>query len=289
MQSELPECYSPSPEVQEFFALARERYSIKLLRDAGHERPWTDDPILQQFRFCNVHREHDRTTRWFRENIRDPLRDNPLKVVMATIGFRWFNRIETGELIKDILLEEGWNGSRVHARLENVSPLVTGAYMIKTPAKMNKLRGIINCMDGTKVVAKRLVKAAAYGATLKTGHQILTEAPYLGGFMAYEVISDLRWTCLFHDALDIMTWCHLGPGATRGINLVTNNDYNRTSKIDQLSMLKICHSLLRLSQHDEFWPQEWTPWEMREVEHFLCEFDKWKRGCGGQRLKRRYQ
>jgi hypothetical protein len=45
---------------ERFFAYARERYWIKLRRDQGLPAPWTTDPILQQYRFCNVFRADDR-------------------------------------------------------------------------------------------------------------------------------------------------------------------------------------------------------------------------------------
>ena len=35
--------------------------------------------------------------------------------------------------------------------------------------------------------------------------------------------------------------------------------------------------LLSYSQDDNYWPQEWDHWEMREVEHWLCEYAKWVR------------
>jgi hypothetical protein len=55
------------------------RYRKEELKE---EPPWTEDEILKQFKFCQVFREDDRTTRWFREHIRDPLKDSP-DVVMA--------------------------------------------------------------------------------------------------------------------------------------------------------------------------------------------------------------
>ena len=102
----------------EFFSTARERYQIKLRREAGHPRPWTKDPIFNEWRFTNVHREDDRTTVWFRENIRGSLAqrdihfDSLLRILEATLIFRWFNRIETGEMIKDLLLFAGSTVSR---------------------------------------------------------------------------------------------------------------------------------------------------------------------------------
>jgi hypothetical protein len=37
----------------------------------------TNDPILQQFRFCNVYRDLDAVTVWIREYIREPFADHP--------------------------------------------------------------------------------------------------------------------------------------------------------------------------------------------------------------------
>lgn len=287
---------SGKPSPKQFFAVARERYRMMLAKEGKDEfftktnynGPWTDDPVLKAFRFCNVFREDDKTTRWFKENIREPLntRENPVKLILATIAFRWFNRIETGELIKQSLLLDGWNPTVIRATLQDVSPIVTGAYMIKTPAKMSKLEGIIQCMNK----AASMTEITNLGdMSLQAGHTYLTRVPYIGGFMAYEVISDLRHTCLFEQATDIMDWCHLGPGAARGIKWVTGQEYNRNSPLDQESMLHACRQLLELSKEKQFWPSEWPKWEMREVEHWLCEYDKWCRGTyNGQSLKRRY-
>jgi hypothetical protein len=40
----------------------------------------------------------------------------------------------------------------------------------------------------------------------------------------------------------------------------------------------------------DLWPTDWPRWEMREVEHWLCEYDKWCRVMKDKkRMKRRYQ
>lgn len=54
--------------VEQFFWLARERYQIKLRKDAGLSRPeWTTDPLLSKYHFCNVFRADDRVSRAIRE------------------------------------------------------------------------------------------------------------------------------------------------------------------------------------------------------------------------------
>ena len=82
-----------------------ERENIRLQKEVSNfPPPWTDDPILQQYKFCQVFREEDRTTRWFKKHIREPMRENT-DVLMATVIFRWFNWIPTGRtLIKHELL-----------------------------------------------------------------------------------------------------------------------------------------------------------------------------------------
>ncbi|KPJ91081.1 MAG: hypothetical protein AMS18_09380 [Gemmatimonas sp. SG8_17] len=272
--------------VDGFFEYARERQLIKLRRDAGESPPFTGDPVLRAYRFCNVFREDDRTTAWFRQNVRDVLRESPTEVTLATITFRWFNRIEVGEQILDILLEDGWNAKRIRSRLRNVQPLVTGAYMVKTPPGMSKLEGIIWCM---KHINRRSLPQMPM-TSLELAHQWLTQYPYLGDFMAYEVITDLRHTFQLQDATDIMTWANPGPGAARGCEWITGHKYNRHSKTDRVAMMNVMRELLRLANSDEafLWPEDWPRWEMREVEHTLCEYDKYMRAVNGQSLKRRF-
>jgi len=44
-----------------------ERESIRIKREQGSEWPWTEDEILQQYKFTNVKREHDKTTMKLKE------------------------------------------------------------------------------------------------------------------------------------------------------------------------------------------------------------------------------
>jgi alpha-glutamyl/putrescinyl thymine pyrophosphorylase clade 1 len=42
-----------------FVSVMRERETIRLRRAQGLPRPWTADPILHSYRFCNIKREDD--------------------------------------------------------------------------------------------------------------------------------------------------------------------------------------------------------------------------------------
>ncbi len=91
-----------------FFTLARERESIRRRKAAGCRDRGPTIRSCAQWHICNVHREHDRTTAWFREHVRSKL--DGWRAVEATIAFRSFNLIETGERIEDLLLD-GWDSA----------------------------------------------------------------------------------------------------------------------------------------------------------------------------------
>lgn len=288
----------PLTNADQFFATARERYLIKLARESGKPWPWTSDKVFQQWRFTNVHREDDKTTVWFRENVREPLsqryRESPTaenfyKIVEATVIFRWFTRISTGERIKDLLLGT-WDTAIAKERLQHVHPVVTGAYMIKTINDLNKLDGILISIEIAQSVLRKLVPLWTTGTKLEKAWSDLQAIPYLGGFMAYEVVTDLRWTPVLEGAPGIMTWGNLGPGAIRGMGWVVFNKedgFTNSTKTQKL-MLELMRELLALSKDPNYWPLDWKPWELHEVEMWLCEFSKYKKAEIGIPQKRKY-
>lgn len=282
--------------VEDFFAFAKKRHQIYLDREAGKPWPWTDDQILRDFRFTNVFRELDATTVHFREKIRDPMRDDP-NVLLATVVGRWFNRRET----MDVLLDERlglMTGDFQVDLLEEIlieklgeGPYVTGAFIVKTPNGMTKLQGLVKSIRDFMTTGSIPWHVAAQKMLENPGkfslEQIWTwlEAfPYMGPFSAYEVVSDLRWTCLLESAPDIMTWANPGPGAKRGLQRLAmgaptkvGHEWHWKPNRSVPVYIEWMRELLAHSQDRHYWPADWRQWEMRDVEHTLCEFDKYER------------
>jgi len=299
--------------VERFFRYARERHQIHLRRAAGMPRPWTKDPILKTYRFTQVFRELDRTTRWFADHVREPLRDKP-EVLLATVLFRLLNRTEVGEAIflHDSLLEESSvfyelvracshprAKTKVPQALANVEravyafvgergPHATGAYIISSPKGYAKLPGILE-------VVRRFCMTCDWefydgkSNTLEDTWEHLKEHDYFGPFHSYEIVTDLRHTALLDRAPDVMTWANPGPGARRGLNRVEGREVSDHS-MRSGHMIEEMRGLLACSRDKSLWPQcridtkktwlydhEWPTWEMRDVEHTLCEFDKYER------------
>ena len=253
---------------QHYFETAREREGIRRKRAVGIT-PWTLDPIFQSWRFTNVHRENDKTTTWFRENIRSQL--DGLAVVEATVIFRWFNRIESMERVKDLLLN-GWDTEEARQRLKDVHPVVTGAYMVHSPYGYSKLDGLLAAIDWARPLLPAMVER--WGDSQKTAHQDLRTLRNMGSFSAGEVIWDLRWTPVLNQALDIPTWTIAGPGCARGLGYLVDKSFRYSSSYDQIEMLTIMQELLQMSRDSEYWPLEWEPWELHEAEMWACEYGK---------------
>ena len=83
-----------------FLHLINERYKIHLRKDVKQiSPPFTKDPILKQFRFTNVRREHDKETKWVIRNITSNLDLSYEDKLLNCFLFRLFNKHETAELL----------------------------------------------------------------------------------------------------------------------------------------------------------------------------------------------
>jgi hypothetical protein len=289
-----------------FYAYARERYNIFLLREKGVPPPWTKDQILRAGRFCNVFREDDKTTRWFRQHVRERYM-NKDEVLLATVVFRMFNRITTGEAIFnqmmlpssrfkkndmcafDIFAATGDPEilrSAVLALMPS-GPYCTGAYIISSPPGYTKLEGVLEVLarfcqnSGWQEWLHTAGGPRANECTLEAAHDWLREQEYFGNFHAYEIVTDLRHTPLLDQAPDIMTWASPGPGARRGVNRIWGLPH-KDKTLARPQLIEKMRELLSLSRDARMWPSEWPAMELRDIEHLTCEWDKYSRVKLGQ-------
>lgn len=283
----------------------KERHLIYLRRKEGQPKPWTQDPILQRYFFTNPYREHDRVTVWFRENIREPLRNDP-RVFFATVAFRWFNFPETGEvLIGGMPFQDQpdnlflyWDADRVLQRLRLIRGMkmkvFTGAFMINSPPGIGKLEAIVERIDNVWRDREHYLEHWDDEVTMEGFHEALMAFPGLGGFMAYEIVCDLRYTYLLENAPDKMTWCNPGPGAVRGMYRIEGLPFEKGNNASAPPRPKdwreILAGYLARLQREVGYDPRFPPIEMREIEHALCEADKYMRALYKDgKMKRTYQ
>ena len=81
-------------------------------------------------------------------------------------------------------------------------------------------------------------------------------------------------------APDINTWAVAGPGAIRGLHRLHGRNYKTALRQEQA-----CEEMCELLELSKMSLPDFIPrLELREIEHSLCETDKWLRVAAGQGL-----
>jgi hypothetical protein len=264
-----------SATVDDLFYWMKERHKIYLAKKVGEPWPWTEDPILQEWKFTNVFRQLDKGTVALIDMLAGAT--NYELILANTVWYRLFNRYEHATDIGFCNSFEELQ-SRMRAVRDSGKKVFTGAHMTWAPAKVCKVEAYLgSCklfFDGhgrdycMNITDEGFVQELKYAFD-----QLLAmKVPGIGPFIAYEIVSDLRWT-LLTKAHDINTWANIGPGCKRGL--------------ERLGMEVHLDSLRHLLS---ITPDLGRPLELREIEHSLCEFDKYQRvKTGAGRPRGRYQ
>jgi len=221
-----------------------------------------------------VYRELDRVTVWIRENWREPYADHSnLPFAMAVA-----RQINWPDTLEEIGFPETWEPEKVkaimQARKDRGEKVYTGAYMLTGTLGGTKIEQTVDKILTPLYNNKPSIMCYSLEETWK---QYL---PYAGfsGFMAYEVVTDLRHTKILNKAEDIMTWANPGPGAKRGLNRIHLRELEQTVTKQQLNF-----EMQQLLQYSpDYLDGHMQPLEMRDIEHCLCEFDKYERVRLGQ-------
>lgn len=112
------------------FDYMKERESIRLRKEAGSPRPWTQDPILHEFSFTNVRRIHDRTTRSLLSLFYDPHTSTASAgdILFNCALARFFGR---AEVVTHLGWQTDWQPEAVIAQARSWKGcLFTSAYVI---------------------------------------------------------------------------------------------------------------------------------------------------------------
>jgi len=258
-----------------------ERLKIQKAKKNGSPYPWTADPILNEFKFCNVMREEDRVTKWIAENWRDPHYTNP-DIWFAMGVARLINWPPTLSAI-------GWplpwrpnrNRRKMNARREAHEQVFTGAYMITNAGQtLSKVDTVLLMLSNLNKLENPPVK----GDTLAIAHAKLMEGTLcgMGSFMAAQVIADCKYAEILDKADDWWDWCAPGPGSQRGLSRLLGIEFRRFRQdvfIEKLTQLrKEIKREINVVLH------------LQDLQNCLCEFDKFERTLWGEgRPRSRYK
>jgi alpha-glutamyl/putrescinyl thymine pyrophosphorylase clade 1 len=257
----------------------RERQAIRIRRANGEPRPWTQDEILQTWRFCNVRREDDRTTRWISEHWREPhATDLDLWFAMTVARFvNWPDTLaELGFPVPwepDHFLRVMTSGKR---RISN-----GGSKASKAEHLVHKLFAPI-----WEPLVRKLLRPRN-DDSLHSFYARLKARSRLGSFMAGQMVADLKYVAPLKHARDWMTFATPGRGSRHGLNRVLGrpvyapwrDDDSWRATLRQLRE-QIMPELERIGLGDL---------HASDLQNCLCEMDKYERARLGEgKPKRRF-
>lgn len=263
-----------TPTPLTFIEWVVERHAIYKRKNLGVKPPWTMDPILAKYHFCNVYRDLDAVTDWLRSNWYYPneMRGD-LRLTTAVIIARHFNH-------PPFLNYLGYPDLDI---VNFLLPKRVGEW-VKAGKKLMNFQAytrIQHADEGDRVVA--LIKATrlmwpniavGLNTSLQLSWKQFQLLPGVGKFMAYEIVCDLKLTQLLRDAPDRMTWANIGPGSRRGLRQVFYVEENFS---DALGVRMIEHLMKLINNYVNYNGLAMPTLEMRDVEHSLCEYDKYIR------------
>jgi hypothetical protein len=206
-----------------YWYFAAERQTIFFNKLAG-KLPYTNDPILSTYKFCNTYRASDRVSQFL---IKDVIykgkwteKDHLLRIIL----FRLLNKLETWQELEAKIGEVSTNTfdfqtyAEALTQIKKESGTIYGnafilcankayGYDIKHLNHLKLLENILKPVTSAKLLNSKSLKELVTN---------LLDLPLIGNFMAYQLAIDLNYSELFDFSENDFTLP--GPGAERGIN-----------------------------------------------------------------------
>lgn len=278
--------------IAEFYAFMRERESIRLKKERGDPWPWTTDPILQQYKFTNVKREHDRTSKFLIETYYKTFADEPLQTIIFNAAvYRYFGTAE-------FAMAAGWwslPSERSVDEIECVATyrllagerVFTGAYMV-TNANRTGPKQTVVCQLMLKPLLyalPRIEEAIKREWCFEDGVKELCKVFGFSTFQSKETLLDTRYTNAWPEGtpIDKNTWTGMGPGGKKGMAYIESGE---VKNISEKKSLEICLEVF--NERHKYWPEGWIELELADCQFQSCEFFKYKKvqlGLGRPRSK----
>lgn len=267
-----------------YWKFACERQSIFWKKLNGEPAPWTDDPILQEYKFCNSYRVNDRVSQYLLKNvIYNGKKYNNDDILFRIILFKLFNKESTWELLinnfGEITLKR-FNKSEFSKVLENAISSGIKIYNDAYISCANKVFGyerkhdnhlaLLNKMFFEDKIQDKLVGCK----TMEQAFDILKSYPLIGNFMAYQLVTDINYSEVVNWREDEFTVA--GPGSLRGIKkcFISRGDLSNEDIIRYMfehqdeEFKRLNLNFKRIGNR---------PLELIDCQNIFCELDKYCR------------
>lgn len=266
------------------------REEARVNKEAGRPKPWTDDPVLQVARFCNVRRMDDKVSRWLVDNwypvLMNPTGKLEKQKLLAAAGLarlvNWPDALDGLRAPRSGVFRE-WDPKIATAHFQKIKAaggkVFTGAYIINgvNTDGLDKI-GVIIRQVNTLYLHPELLDSDSMQST----HTKLMQVSGIGSFIAGQLVADLRhvypgpWR-------DAHRWAPVGPGSRRGLGWLRGWDgvapLERVGQEEFVEwLLQVRNFFVRMTRDGKL-ARVWIDrqLEMHDLQNCLCEFDKYMR------------
>ena len=287
IQNALPEMIEGRLEL--FTHYINEREAVRKAKESGQPFPWTDDPIIRDYRFTNVRRTDDTVSKWYIKNIaQNPVLSLYDKILNAIL-FRCWNKPQTSEIFMQPI--QDWSENTLDAlgdwgakQLDTMPDYKQygSAYFQSGLKGAWKKEGhsALRMFDLMKSVVEDCVPEKIFGNNKPMFvFDTIIAINGIGSFLAYQVWVDLTYIPEFDLNEDDFTVA--GPGCRLGIDMLVEDRDGMTHEE------VIFH--IRDNQHALDLDIDFQLTVM-DIENIFCEFSKYtKRYLGQSNRMRNYK
>lgn len=282
---------SPKPRARvydTYWYLAAERQRIFHARARGQSSPWTKDPVLARYKFCNAYRASDRVSQYLIARCiyaQEAVDLSPEDVFARIILFRIFSKPETWEALETAVgpitrqtlnVNEAALGDALEDLMGRGQSVYTSAFILASTSVYGHARKHRNHLELVRrmFAPKALGLDLARANSLEEVYQALRQWPTIGPFMGYQIAVDLNYSPYLNFSENDFTVP--GPGAVRGLNKVFSETNGATPA--QLIQYMVEHQEQEFSRLNLDW-QDLFGRRLHAIDcqGLFCETDKYSR------------
>lgn len=267
-----------------YWYFACERQNIFVKKKSCEPSPWTSDPILQEYKFCNSYRVNDRVSQYLLKNvIYNGKHYSDEDMLFRIIIFKLFNKESTWELLMNNFNDITLKTFDVKKYSEVLEKAISSGVKIYNDAyiscatkafgydrKHDNHLALLNKMFKEDKIQEKIVKCR----TMKEGFNIIKSYPLIGNFMAYQLVTDINYSEVTNWREDEFTVA--GPGSLRGIKKC----FISKGKMSNEDIIKYMYE----HQEEEFKRLNLKfnrignrPLQLIDCQNIFCELDKYCR------------
>lgn len=269
----------------EMFFFSAERHRMQVRRSRGESWPWTDDPILTEYHFCNIFRELDKTTIWIKRRFLGEHQDHPNLWFAACLA----RRINYPPTLMELGFPLTWDPDRT---VQVMRDRMARGEKTFNPNAYRMVGGSSVGGDMTGHIVNRLlqplwdareIRPLSFDSLRETVEYQNTFMGW-GNMVSYQVALDLVGTPVLPFPLDQDTWSNVGPGGIRGLNRIFGRPLETGLTSHSERFISTCLEELKWVQGEQrhYWPPTFPRLFLCDVENCACEYDKFMRIVDGQ-------